>query len=57
MRELMAHSVEVWESDPKAYSYHPVGYMQISPEVFEVRTDGYLYILIEDIDRYLREFD
>jgi methylglutamate dehydrogenase subunit A len=33
MRELMAHSVEVWESDLKAYSYHPVGYMQISPEV------------------------
>jgi glycine/D-amino acid oxidase-like deaminating enzyme len=33
MRELMAHSVEVWESDPEAYSYHPVGYMQISPEV------------------------
>src|SRR5688500_2401385 len=32
MRELMAHCVEVWESDPKAYSYHPVGYMQISPE-------------------------
>jgi glycine/D-amino acid oxidase-like deaminating enzyme len=33
MRELMAHSVEVWESDPRAFSYHPVGYMQISPEV------------------------
>lgn len=33
MRELMAHSVDVWESDAKAYSYHPVGYMQISPEV------------------------
>jgi glycine/D-amino acid oxidase-like deaminating enzyme len=33
MRELMAHSVEVWESDPQAFSYHPVGYMQISPEV------------------------
>ena len=33
MRELMAHSVEVWESDPKAYSYNAVGYMQISPEV------------------------
>jgi glycine/D-amino acid oxidase-like deaminating enzyme len=32
MRELMAHSVKVWESDPKAYSYHPVGYMQISSE-------------------------
>ena len=32
MRELMAHSVSVWESDPQAYSYHPVGYMQISPE-------------------------
>src|SRR5213593_2141669 len=33
MRELMAHSVAVWESDPDAFSYHPVGYMQISPEV------------------------
>ena len=33
MRRLMAHSVAVWESDPKAFSYHPVGYMQISPEV------------------------
>jgi methylglutamate dehydrogenase subunit A len=33
MRTLMAHSVEVWESDPEAFSYHPVGYMQISPEV------------------------
>src|SRR5699024_7347487 len=32
MRELMAHSVSVWDSDPKAFSYHPVGYMQISPE-------------------------
>ena len=32
MRNLMAHSVEVWESDPKAFSYHPVGYMQISCE-------------------------
>ncbi|PZS19150.1 MAG: monomeric sarcosine oxidase [Pseudonocardiales bacterium] len=33
MRELMAHSVGVWESDPQAFSYHPVGYLQISPEV------------------------
>ena len=32
MRELMAHSVDVWESDPESYSYHAVGYMQISPE-------------------------
>lgn len=32
MRELMAHSVAVWESDPAAFSYHPVGYMQISCE-------------------------
>ena len=28
----MAHSVGVWESDPEAFSYHPVGYMQISCE-------------------------
>ncbi len=33
MRELMAHSVSIWESDPKAFAYHPVGYMQISPAV------------------------
>ena len=33
MRELMAHSVEVWESDPKAFKYNPVGYLQISPEI------------------------
>ena len=33
MRELMAHSVGVWESDPKAFKYNPVGYLQISPEV------------------------
>ncbi len=32
MRELMAHSVSVWDSDPEAFSYHPVGYMQISHE-------------------------
>jgi glycine/D-amino acid oxidase-like deaminating enzyme len=32
MRELMAQCVGVWESDTEAYSYHPVGYMQISPE-------------------------
>ena len=33
MRELMAHSVNVWESDPKEFKYNPVGYLQISPEV------------------------
>lgn len=33
MRELMAHSVGVWESDPAAFAYHPVGYLQISAEV------------------------
>ncbi len=32
MRELMAHSVAVWESDVEAFSYHPVGYLQIAPE-------------------------
>ena len=32
MRELMAHSVSVWESDRERYHYHAVGYMQISPE-------------------------
>jgi hypothetical protein len=37
MRELMAHSVSVWERDPGTYSYHPVGYMQISPEVMHAQ--------------------
>ena len=32
MRELMAHSVGVWESDQEVFSYHPVGYLQISHE-------------------------
>lgn len=32
MRRLMAHSVDVWESDSAGLSYHPVGYMQISCE-------------------------
>ncbi|HEX9552209.1 MAG TPA: FAD-dependent oxidoreductase, partial [Streptosporangiaceae bacterium] len=31
MRELMAHSVSVWESDPEAFAFNPVGYMQIAP--------------------------
>src|SRR5262249_33974444 len=32
VRELMAHSVAIWESDAEALAYHPVGYMQIAPE-------------------------
>jgi len=32
MRELMAHSVAIWEEDAETFSYHPVGYMQISHE-------------------------
>src|SRR6266481_4878343 len=29
MSELMAANVEVWEQDPEAFSYHPVGYMAL----------------------------
>ncbi|HMB77580.1 MAG TPA: FAD-dependent oxidoreductase, partial [Kiloniellaceae bacterium] len=59
MRELMAQCVEVWESDPKAFSYHPVGYMQISPEgmhedvgtIYEQqRAIGYESVFIEGAD-------
>ena len=32
----------MWESDPEAYSYHPVGYMQISPEVMHAQV-GTIY--------------
>ena len=56
MRELMAHSVTVWESDPQAFAYRPVGYLQISPEVMhagveqihrEQRAIGYESVFIE----------
>ena len=66
MRELMAHSVAVWESDPKSFSYHPVGYMQISCEAMHAgvseiaqqqRDIGYESVFIEGEDdcmRYMR---
>src|ERR1700747_1201194 len=56
MRELMAHSVAVWESDPEAFAYHAVGYMQIAPQVMgadvakiyaEQQAIGYPSVLIE----------
>ena len=40
MRELMAHSVSVWDSDHETYSFHPVGYMQLSPAVMEEQVAG-----------------
>ena len=67
MRELMAHSVSVWESDPKAFSYHPVGYLQAAPEVMhegvakiceEQQQIGYPSIFIEgaeDCSAYMRD--
>jgi glycine/D-amino acid oxidase-like deaminating enzyme len=66
MRELMAHSVSVWESDPQALAYHPVGYMQIAPEpmgpdvakIFsEQQAIGYPSVFVEgdhDCRTYLR---
>jgi len=66
MRELMAQCVEVWESDPKAYSYHPVGYMQISPEVMheqvatiydQQKAIGYESVFVEgaaDCETYMK---
>src|SRR3989441_4821839 len=56
MRELMAHSVAVWESDPEAFAFHPVGYMQIAPEAMhenvakifnEQQAIGYPSVLVE----------
>jgi glycine/D-amino acid oxidase-like deaminating enzyme len=32
MAELMQACVEVWESDPVAYAYNPVGYIALGPE-------------------------
>jgi methylglutamate dehydrogenase subunit A len=56
MRELMAHNVSVWESDPEAFSYHPVGFLQTAPEAMhadvvqiygEQQAIGYDSVLIE----------
>ena len=67
MRRLMAHSVAVWESDPSAFSYHPVGYLQAAPEVMhadvaqiydEQQEIGYPSTLVEGeaaCAAYLRE--
>jgi methylglutamate dehydrogenase subunit A len=33
MSELMQACVEVWESDPEAYAYQPVGYIALGPEI------------------------
>ena len=67
MRRLMAHSVSVWESDPAAFSYHPVGYLQAAPEAMragvqqihaEQRGIGYPSTLVEGeagCRRYLTE--
>ncbi|HEV2036803.1 MAG TPA: FAD-binding oxidoreductase [Candidatus Dormibacteraeota bacterium] len=67
MRQLMAHNVSVWESDPEAFHYHPVGFMQISPEVMhadivqiygEQQAIGYESVLIEGEDKccdYMRD--
>lgn len=67
MRELMAHSVAIWEEDAEAYGYHPVGYMQISPEsmhhdVAEIHRQqkeiGYESVFIEgekECTKYMRE--
>ena len=66
MRELMAHSVSVWESDPKAFKYNPVGYLQISPEVMhedvasiyeQQKAIGYESVFIEgekDCSNYMK---
>jgi glycine/D-amino acid oxidase-like deaminating enzyme len=35
MSELMQANVEVWESDPVAYAYNPVGYIALGPPVQE----------------------
>ncbi len=56
MRRLMAHSVSVWESDPAAFHYHPVGYIQAAPaamhdDVVAIHAEqseiGYPSVLVE----------
>lgn len=67
MSELMQACVEVWESDPAAYHYNPVGYMAIGPavqepdlvEVFERQEKiGYRSTLVTgeaEVDAYMKK--
>ncbi|MGH3660269.1 MAG: NAD(P)/FAD-dependent oxidoreductase [Micromonosporaceae bacterium] len=67
MRELMAHSVSIWEQHARQLSYHPVGYLQVSPEAMrdgvrqihqEQRAIGYPSTLIEgaaECQAYLKD--
>src|SRR5215470_8239888 len=59
MRQLMAHNVSVWESDPEAFSYHPVGFLQAAPEAMHAdvlqiyeqqQAIGYDSVLVEGED-------
>ncbi len=66
MQELMAACVEVWESDPEAFHYHPTGYIALGPpsqdgdltEVFERQQRiGYpseLHLGEDDVARHMR---
>jgi glycine/D-amino acid oxidase-like deaminating enzyme len=66
MAELMAACVEVWESDPETFHYHPVGYVALGPEsqrpdlevVHERHQQiGYrseLYVGAEEVERHMR---
>jgi glycine/D-amino acid oxidase-like deaminating enzyme len=67
MSELMQACVEVWESDPEAYAYNPVGYMALGPavqepdlaEVYERQERiGYRSTLVTgeaEVDAYMKE--
>jgi glycine/D-amino acid oxidase-like deaminating enzyme len=67
MSELMQACVEVWESDPEAYHYNPVGYMALGAPVQESDLTavherheriGYRSTLVTgaaDVDAYMKE--
>ena len=67
MQELMAACVEIWESDPEAFSYHGSGYVALGPaaqeeelsEVFERQQQiGYLSELVTgeaEVAAHMRE--
>jgi glycine/D-amino acid oxidase-like deaminating enzyme len=67
MSELMQACVEVWESDPEAYAYNPVGYMALGPSAqdsdlaatYERQEKiGYRSTLVQgeaDVDAYMKK--
>ena len=47
MRELMAHSVEMWEKDAEDFNYHSVGFMQNRRYTFSLPIAKHIFHIVK----------